>query len=293
MVISKFICIPLLIFVPLMILFFESREKDFTVPPSAEVVEQKVDEWKRTRPSLQEGHEDALNQQQKPAVKPVRNPEQPVPQPVVEPEVPKAVIVKDALKGIDLEISPGLNHLQGMKAERLTGITKQLDPDLYPELVYLAYERLLDSAPDSSSLDRLAAGEYLRKNGRPLWNPEASSRVPVKVHLNVEAQHYEKAKEYSPKLEAAIFYGSGGTVEATVIVTEVAEGKNSISLTGQDATEAVAVDSVPNTEKMIVNAVQQIVTKTIKDKQLPILHTDKIHYTYYTRLTWLWLADSL
>jgi len=283
MVISKFICIPLLILVPLIILFFESREKDFTAPPSDEEVAQKVEAWKAKRPSLKDVEIGTPVKEQEPKEEKVAE---------VEPEE-VVVEVEDATKGIDLDISPGLNHLQGMKAERLKRLVKQVDPDLYPELVYLANERILDSAPDATIDDLHAAGEYISKNGRPLWNPEASSRVAIKVNLNVEAFHYEKAKVFSPKLESAIFYGSGGTVEAIVIVNKVEKAKNSISLIGKESTENIPVNSIPDTEKMIVNAIQQVVTKTIKDKKLPILHTDKIHYTYYTRLTWLMLADSL
>lgn len=283
MVISKFISIPLLILVPLIILFFESRDKDFTVPPSDEEVAQKVENWKATRPSLNEKNSGSLVNKKK-----TKGSDEPM-----EKRPAKAVILKDAIKGIDLNISPGLNHLQGMKTQRLQGIVAQLDSDLYPELVYLANERILDSAPDSTADDRHAAGEYLRKNPRPLWNPEASTRVPVKVNLNVEEIHYEKTKVFSPKLEAAIFYGSGGTVEAIVIVTKVDKGQDSISLTGKKSTEPIAVKSIPETEKMILNSIQQVVTTTIKEKQLPILNTDKIHYDYYTRLTWLMLANTL
>ncbi len=284
MVIPKFICIPLLILVPLIILFSESKEEDFTVPPSDEEVAQKVESWKATRPSLKEVELVSLVKDKDPSEEEKKSEGS-------KPE--KEVIVNDALKGIDLDVSPGLNHFQGMKAERLKGIAKQLDPDLYPELVYLANERILDSAPDSSVGDRHDAGEYLRQNGRPLWNPEASTRMPVKVNLNVEASHYEKAKVFSPTLESAIFFGSGGTVEATVIVTKVEKAQNSISLTGKNSTDEVAVVSISDTEKMVVNAIQQVVTQTVKDNKLPILHTDKIHYTYYTRLTWLKLAKSL
>ncbi len=282
MVISKFICIPLLILVPLIILFFESRDKDFTVSPSDEEVAQKVEAWRATRPSLKEVGIGSPKD-----IKPIKDM-------VMEKTHPEKVAkAKDATRGINLDISPELNYLQGMKAERLKSLSMQLDPNLYAELVYIANERILDSAPDSSTDDLHAAGEYISEKTRPLWNPEASKRLAMKVNLNVEEFHYENAKVFSPRLESAIFYGSGGTVEAIVIVNKVDKDKNSISLTGKKTTDNVAVKSIPETEKMIVNAIQQVVTKVVKDNKLPIKHTDKIHYTYYTRLTWKMLADSL
>lgn len=283
MVISKFICIPLLIFVPLIILIVESQKEDFTVPPSDAEVRAGVSEWRVQKAGLDPelfSSKSGSNSKPKVAVSPS----------ILESGKPATV---DYLKGIDLKMTPVLNHFQGMKRERLKGVASQLDPKLYSELIYLANERLIDSATDATKQDFAMAGKYVSQHSRPMWNPGDSLRVSLKVHLMIEEKHFEAAQVLGPKIQQVIFHGSGGTVEPIVIVTKSERKENSIHLEGEQTTAPIGIESIPDIHRMLADGLQLAATQLIADKELPILHTDKIHYTYYTRFTWQSLAEAL
>ncbi len=292
MVISKFISIPLLILIPLIVLIFESRDKDFTTPPSDTEVAKRVNEWRASKPFLLESTPalSATSTKSPSSSKPAQNTN------TLKPPT-SSFKISSPLQDFDLDLAPGINHFQGIDASILKAIIKRLNPKAHAELIYLANERILDSATDSSINDLHTAAAYISKNSRPLWNPEASLRVPLKVDIKVEAFHFEKAKALTKKIESAIFFGSGGTVEPIITVAKVprVKGKrnNSITISGSAKQSPVFVHSIPDTVKMVEKALQSAVFKAVKEHSIPIKYTNKIGYTHYTRLTWLMLADTL
>lgn len=299
-----YIYAPLSLLVTIGTLYLCIRDKDNVTPPSAEATAESIRIWRENNPSikntqLSDNPPTPPKPQTKPEPKTEPEPEKPtpIPAPKLNPRsTPSPVIAIP-------ETSPSLSSLAqlNLTTQQLTTYAEIMLKNSKPQLARIAYERIIDSAKDSTENDRQAAASSIAKllNKTPLWNPDPSIRKKLTINLTLSSPHTENSKELITQLQTLIFDSSDGTINPTIKLTSSNDDYSSLDLgNGTPIVKFKPANKTTLIAQIHTALYYSISTKNNQSQKLTSIPPIPTHIspkqalqTYITRLAWVNAAN--
>lgn len=191
---------------PLLVLWFGAKDKNFTTPPTQEEITQTVREWRRKHPPLP----------------PRKVPVESIPTAAdAEPEEQAPAIA--AIPEGDLDISPALDHFiehAQFGSAAFIQLAKKLEEDKLPGYALLAWERVLDSTRPTTEEHIEASLSNLRlRLDAPAWNVDEGNNIDIVLHLSVPEGVKKEISGMVAQITADIRTSSSYQIAPQVLIT--------------------------------------------------------------------------
>lgn len=183
------------------------------------------------------------------------------------------------MESTDAGTTPSLEQFHGVseQAQHYTHLAQVLYERKNPILAQLAWERAIDSC-DASTDDLQESYEFIAELRRhaPLWQPDASLRTIVNIHLSVSSTMSAKAQKLRKTLQATLFSASSGLIAANIHIQTLPPRDGlpplpcSVSLSGASQAKTRPVTFIPKSpdelEQQIYFAIYHSIVNRLREK---------------------------
>jgi hypothetical protein len=197
--------------------YFNTRNQNFTTPPSPETQEHTATQWKNSNiqtPSCSPISTDLKNKKATPAPKPPKRPQ--------APPRPKTLPLGD------LDQSPRLSEYGTLGTHGTAAIIQlahELEKKGAQQRALLAWERVLDTTEPSEDEVQLASQAIKRLSAQLLpWNPDPTSDLTITLHAGATLKE-SKLLEEALQTTADVISEASGFILKVKTKTSIGKGK--------------------------------------------------------------------